>query len=157
MKLEWILWLIAATFDGTFPNHRCCHLHNTITNNLNRLCYENLSLFAESRCIYFFSDSPKTARKPLCNSGFCTSHIFWGTMINISSGNDITPLQWGPWYITDRSLKLLPDLTNQHVYLNCYSKVTVKFAVPVLNETTAKIPKTFGTTETSEAAKYCQM
>ena len=59
--------------------------------------------------------------------------------------------------MTDRSLKLLPDLTNQYVYLNCYSKVTVKFAVPVLNETTAKIPKTFGTTETSEAAKYCQM
>ena len=43
------------------------------------------------------------------------------------------------------------------MYLNCYSKVTVKFAVPVLNETTAKIPKTFGTTETSETAKYCQM
>ena len=43
------------------------------------------------------------------------------------------------------------------MYLNCYSKVTVKFAVPVLNETTAKIPKTFGMTETSETAKYCQM
>ena len=26
-----------------------------------------------------------------------------------------------------------------------------------MNETTAKIPKTFGTTETSETAKYCRM
>ena len=43
------------------------------------------------------------------------------------------------------------------MYLNCYSKVTVNFAVAVLNETTAKIPKIFGTTETSETAKYCQM
>ena len=43
------------------------------------------------------------------------------------------------------------------MYLNCYSKVTVKFPVPVLNETTAKIPETFGTTETSETAKYCHM
>ena len=50
----------------------------------------------------------------------------------------------------DRSSKLLPNLTNEHVYLNCYSKVTVKFIVPVLNETTPKIPKTFGTIETSK-------
>ena len=43
------------------------------------------------------------------------------------------------------------------MYLNCYSKVTLKFAIPVSNETAAKIRKTFGTTETSETAKYCQM
>ena len=43
------------------------------------------------------------------------------------------------------------------MYLNCYSKVTVKFAVRLLNETTVKIPKTFGTTENSETAKYCQI
>ena len=35
--------------------------------------------------------------------------------------------------------------------------MTVKFDVPVLNETTAKILQTFGTTKTSEKAKYCQM
>ena len=35
--------------------------------------------------------------------------------------------------------------------------MTVKFDVPVLNETTAKILQTFGTTKTSETAKYCQM
>ena len=38
--------------------------------------------------------------------------------------------------LINRSLKLLPNLTNQQVYLNCYSKVTVKFAKPVLNGTT---------------------
>ena len=43
------------------------------------------------------------------------------------------------------------------MYLNCYSKVTVKFVVPVLNETTAKVLKTFRTTETSETAKYYEM
>ena len=41
--------------------------------------------------------------------------------------------------------------------LNCYSKVTVKFVPPILNETTAKIFQTFGTTETSQTTKYCQM
>ena len=41
--------------------------------------------------------------------------------------------------ILNGSLKLLPNLTNQQVYLNCYSKVTLKFSEPVLNETTGKI------------------
>ena len=57
----------------------------------------------------------------------------------------------------DRSLKLLSNLTNQHLYLNCYSKVTVKFVVPVFSEITAKIPKISGTTEISEMAKYYQI
>ena len=48
----------------------------------------------------------------------------------------------------NRSLKLLPNLSNPQVYLNCYSKMTVKFAEPVLNETTAKILQTFGATTT---------
>ena len=51
-------------------------------------------------------------------------------------------------------LKLLPNLTNQQAYLNCYSKVTVKFAEPVLNETTAKILQIFGTTTTCQITKY---
>ena len=59
--------------------------------------------------------------------------------------------------LINRSLKLLPNLTNQQVYLNCYSKVTVKFAVWSLNETAAKIIQTFVTTETSQTTKYCQM
>ena len=43
------------------------------------------------------------------------------------------------------------------MHVNCYSKVTVKFFLPVLNETTAKILQTFGATETSQTTKYCQM
>ena len=42
------------------------------------------------------------------------------------------------------------------MYFNCYSKVTVKFAEPVLNETKAKILQTFGTTAISQATQYCQ-
>ena len=43
------------------------------------------------------------------------------------------------------------------MYLHCYSKVTVKFAVQVLNETTAKILQTFDTTSTPQTTKFCQM
>ena len=35
--------------------------------------------------------------------------------------------------------------------------MTVKFAVQVLNETTAKILQTFDITATSQATKFCQM
>ena len=91
----------------------------------------------------------------MCNSGFGTSaHFMW---------NNDTYLFWQhilQHYNEDlisRSLKLLPNLTNQQVYLNCYSKVTVKFAVQVLNETTAKILQTFDITATSQATKFCQM
>ena len=97
----------------------------------------------------------KTARKPVCNSGFGTSaHFMW---------NNDTYLFWQhilQHYNEDlisRSLKLLPNLTNQQVYPNCYSKVTVKFAVQVLNETTAKTLQTFNTTATSQTTRYCQM
>ena len=55
------------------------------------------------------------------------------------------------------SLKLLPNLTNQQVYLNCYFKVSVKIAEPVLNETTAKILQFFGTTTTSQTTKFYQI
>ena len=43
------------------------------------------------------------------------------------------------------------------MYLNCYSKVTIKFSVPVLNERAAKILQFFGTTATYQTTKYCQM
>ena len=43
------------------------------------------------------------------------------------------------------------------MYLNCYSKATVKYAVTVFHETITKIPNIFDKTETSEAAKYCQI
>ena len=43
------------------------------------------------------------------------------------------------------------------MYLSCYSKMAVKFAASVLNETKGKTLQTFGTTEPSEKAKYWQM
>ena len=76
-------------------------------------------------------------------------------MINISPGNTYYNITMRS---LNRSLKLLPNLTKQQVYLNCYySKVTLNFVLPVLNETTAKILQTYGTTETSQTTKYCQM
>ena len=54
LELQSILWVIATISDGTCPYRWFCKLHNTITNDLNALCYKTLNLFAESRYIYFF-------------------------------------------------------------------------------------------------------
>ena len=56
LELEYILRVIATTSDGTCRNRRFCQLHNTITNDLNRLCHKTPNFFAESRYIYFFLD-----------------------------------------------------------------------------------------------------
>ena len=58
LELEYILWAIATTSDEACPNRRFFQLHNTITNDLNRLWYKTLNFFAESSYIYFFSDPP---------------------------------------------------------------------------------------------------
>ena len=70
-------WVIA---DGTSPNHRCCQLHNTIKNNLNRLCYKTLNFFAESRYIYFFLDPPSIKNRKETPAQFriwYITHFMW--------------------------------------------------------------------------------
>ena len=82
-------------------------------------------------------------------------HILCGTMVNISSHNTYYNITTSTFI--HRSLKLFTNLTSQQVYVNSYSKVTLKFVVPVLDKTTAKTLQTFAATETSQTAKYCQM
>ena len=157
LELECNLWVIAATADGASPNRRFYQLHNQIADVPNELCYKTINFFDESRFIYFFSDAPhllKTARNCLFNSGYGRAtrymwnnnkYIVWQHIIQLYNED------------YDRQLKYLPKLTDQHIYLTSYSKMTVKFAVQVLSETTARILQNFGTPETSETANYCQM
>ena len=47
LELECILWVIAIISNRTCPYGRFCQFPNTITNDLNRLCYKTLNFFAE--------------------------------------------------------------------------------------------------------------
>ena len=80
---------LAATSDWASPNHTCCQLHSTMTNNLNRSCYKTLNFFAESRCIYFFSDPPHRVIQDLVNHTFYVAQRY-------SSGDKTRSLQRGP-------------------------------------------------------------
>ena len=56
LKLECIFVVIVTACDGVCHNRKFYQLHNTVTNNLNRLCYKAVSFYAELRSIYLFSD-----------------------------------------------------------------------------------------------------
>ena len=76
------LKVIAAVSDGASPNRKFFNLHvNLVGNSTPSVIYETYNVFAMTRFIFFFADSPhliKTARNCLYNSGsgFC-SRLMW--------------------------------------------------------------------------------
>jgi len=61
------------------------------------------------------------------------------------------------FYIDDSSLslRLLPKLTPDHIYLTSYSKMTVRYAAQVLSSSVGKVLLEFGEKESHETAKFC--
>ena len=55
----------------------------------------------------------------------------------------------------NNGLKLLPRITDQHIYLNSYSVMTVKLAVQVLSNSMSVALREFGPKAALETAKYC--
>lgn len=54
-------------------------------------------------------------------------------------------------------LKLLPRITDQHVFLNPYSVMTVKYAVQVFSKSMSIALSEFGPKQATETAIYCKM
>ena len=73
LEISLKLWVCAAVNDGTSPNCKFFHLHAKLAADLKcDVVYKTPNLFAMSRFIYFFADSPhllKTAWNCLYNSG----------------------------------------------------------------------------------------
>ena len=57
----------------------------------------------------------------------------------------------------DDGLKELPKLTQDHINLSSYSKMTVRFAVQVLSETVANVLKKSNDPEVLGTAQFCEM
>ena len=151
------LKVIAATSDGASANRSFFKLHKFLVFNTNNtVCYRTLNLFETSRYIYFFADAPhllKTARNCLRHSSFGKD----GTRIMWNNGQYLLWQHIVEMHQQDlqQGLKLLPKITDQHVFLNSFSVMTVKFAVQVLSNTMSTILKKFGPKEATETAKYC--
>ena len=82
LELSLNLWVIGLVNDGASPNQKLFNLHLNLAVGLKSdVIYKTLNLFAPSRVIYFFADSPhlmKTARNCLYNlgSGTCSRYMW---------------------------------------------------------------------------------
>ena len=150
------LWVIAACADGASANRSFFKLHQMLNSDSNKtVCYNTQNLFAPWRNIYFFADAPhllKTARNCLHHSSFGGGRCMW------NSGKYLLWHHIVQMYNQDmeNGLKLLPRVTDQHINLNPYSVMTVKFAVQVLSKSMSTALNLYGSTETSETSKYCE-
>ena len=151
------LWVIAVTSDGASPNRFFYRMHKNLHNDNCDICFKTINLYARYRNISFIADAPhliKTARNCLHNSdGGKHSRYMW---------NNEKYLLWErivKIYHEDleNGLKILPKISNDHVYLNSYSVVTVKYAAQVLSKTMLIALSQYGSPDTSETARLSYM
>ena len=159
LELSCNLWVCATVSDSASPNRKFYDLHVDLVgdDHSSDLIHRTVNLFAPSRCIYFFSDSPhlvKTARNCLFNSGFGKhTRLMW-------NGKELIWNHIAQLYHSDmeQALHQLPKLTPDHISLNSFSKMKVNLAVQVLSNTVAlALRRYFQSGEADETAKFCEM
>ena len=145
------LQVVAATCDGASTNRKFFKFHKvyqTEEDSETSVVYKTPHLFDKTRTLYFISDAPhltKTTRNNAESSGYTRK----------SDGKQMPRLMrdWsdGRSYdiIWDHIVRLRSDdknslglmmgckLTDQHVFLNSFSRMNVRFAAQVLSNTVA--------------------
>ena len=152
------LWVVAAVNDGASPNRKFFNLHINLAEEIKcDVVYKTRNVFAMSRYIYFFADSPhlmKTSRNCLYNSGSGScSRYMW------NNGNYLLFKHIADLFYSDQDFALhsLPKLTLDHVILTPYSKMKVKLAVQVLSKSVAIALQESDREEVLGTAIFCQM
>ena len=152
------LWVVAAVNDGASPNQTFFNLHCNLTEDLKHdIVYKTKNVFAMSRFIFFFADSPhliKTARNCLYNSGSGSqSRFMW------NNGSYLLFRHIANLFYRDKALPLhsLPKLTLDHIVLTSYSKMKVKLAIQVLSKSVAIALEESDNEEVSGTAMFCTM
>ena len=137
--------VVVSTCVGAFGNRKFYRMHFRLTHDdeLNAdtdFVYRTRNFFSEDKCyIYFISDQPhlfKTACNCLNNSGSGKgTHFMWngGLFLVWNHMSDIS--------LEDQEcrLQLLPNITNEHVYLTPYSVMNVRLAGKMLSTTISKV------------------
>ena len=158
LELSLNLWVCAAVNDSASPNRKFFRLHSKLAVDLKcDVVYKTPNLFAMSRFIYFFADSPhlmKTARNCLYNSGSGScSRYMW------NDGKYLLFKHIADLFYSDQEFALhsLPKLTMDHIVLTSYSKMKVKLATQVLSWSVAISLEESGNEEVLGTAKFCMM
>ncbi len=159
LELSLNLFVVAAINDGASPNRKFFNLHSNLVAEEPKqdIVYKTLNVFAMSRFIFFFADSPhplKTARNCLYNSGSGSrSRLMW------NDGNYVLFHHIANLFYSDQELALhsLPKLTLDHIVLTSYSKMKVKLATQVFSKSVAIALEESGDEEVLGTAKFCRM
>lgn len=152
------LWVVATVNDGASPNRKFFNLHLNLAEEIKcDVVYKTRNVFAMSRFIYFFADSPhlmKTSRNCLYNSGSGSrSRYMW------NNGNYLLFQHIADLFHSEQDFALhsLPKLTLDHIILTPYSKMKVKLAVQVLSKSVAITLRESGSKEVLGTAMFCEM
>ena len=125
-------------------------MHKSLHNDNTDICFKTINLYPRYQNIYFIVDAPhliKTARNCLHNSGGGKNtrdmwnnekYLLWEHIVKIYHED------------LENGLKILPKISNEHVYLNSYSVMTVKYAVQALSKTMFIALSRYGSPDTSE-------
>ena len=157
LELALNLWVCAAVNDGASPNRKFFRLHSSLSVANCDVVYKTPNLFAMSRSIYFFADSPhlmKTARNCLYNSGSGScSRYMW------NNGKYLLFKHIADLFYSDQEfcLHTLPKLTMDHIVLTSYSKMKVKLATQVLSRSMAIALQESVSEEVLGTARFCMM
>jgi hypothetical protein len=148
----------AAVNDGASPNRKFFRLHSKLAKEVDcDVVYKTPNIYAPSRFIFFFADSPhllKTTRNCLYNSGSGSrSRLMW------NDGKYVLFRHIADLFHSDQEFALhtLPKLTLEHFVLTAYSKVKVKLAVQVLSKSVAIGLRESGDEDVSGTAEFCDM
>ena len=130
LELSLNLWVVATVNDGASPNRKFFHLHSQLAKDLKcDVVYKTPNVFATSRFIYFFPDSPhllKTARNCLYNSGYGSRSRYMWNNDQYLIFRHIADLFYSD---QEYALHTLPKLTMDHIVLTSYSKMKVIFHI----------------------------
>ena len=132
--------MCAAVNGGASPNRKFFRLHSYLAQDLTcDVVYKTLNVFAMSRFIYFFADSPhlmKTACNCLYSSGFGSCSRFMWNDEKYLLFRHIADLFYSD---QEFGLHTLPKMTLDHIVLTSYSKMEVLFCNIILHYYTINI------------------
>ncbi|XP_065673608.1 uncharacterized protein LOC136090694 [Hydra vulgaris] len=152
------LKVIIAVSDGASSNRSFYKMHSGLDNlDDSDVVYRTINLFAPGRYIYFFADAPhlmKTFRNCMYHSGDGKyTRTLWNRDQSIIWYHIVKIVQDE----LNNGLKILPKLSYEHVHLNSYSAMSVRYATQVLSASVANVLYKYYPPETHVTAELCSI
>lgn len=145
--------ILTVVFDGASTNRK------VMKNFCGESCYKWKNTYAqdEERYINFICDPPhllKTARNCFSNSNWhsksrylwkCGSHILWTHLVSLFERD------------FNRTVKLMPKITNDHINLNSFLRMRVRLASQIFSSTVANALEEEFPGEYPETVKFIRL